>query len=328
MMPQGNSDMTTAAITSEFQIRTYRPGDEDAQVAIYNAATAQFPGFKKATVDDVQRRYRAPDFDPQSKIYAFRDGTPVGYVSFSDNGRVSVPWCIADAADARGVLMETMLEALRTRGHRTAWAAYRGDWTEVRSLLESHGFEVAREIVNFVAELKAIPRAPAAPPYRIEPLRRKDVPEAFRVDPKAFGAETAEALGEAWMNGPYLSDDDFFVLRDGLGRVAGVALAVVNSQYADPTKIDSAMPCFRLGAIGTERERTKRVNGLFSFIAEPTVDVGQVGSALLAEACQRFGKAGLTNVAAQCPTDRLRELDFYRSRFQTQQSFPVFLRKL
>ncbi len=50
------------------------------------------------------------------------------------------------------------------------------------------------------------------------------------------------------------------------GEILGVSLLVVNDQFADPTKIDAAMPCFRLGAFGTERERHKRVNGLFSCV--------------------------------------------------------------
>jgi hypothetical protein len=88
------------------------------------------------------------------------------------------------------------------------------------------------------------------------------------------------------------------------------------------------MPCFRLGAIGTEIERTKRVNGLFSFVVEPTTDIGVAGRYLLAEACDRLDRAGLTHVAAQCSSDRTRELEFYRKYFQTQNAFPIFVRKL
>ena len=150
--------MTTAA-NARINIRTFRPGDETAQVAIYNTATTGLPGFKVATVEEVARRHRAADFDPGTKLYAELDGRVVGYISFSTSGRISVPWCLADAAEARGPLMSAALCALKGRGLARAWAAYRADWTGVRSQLESYGFRLDHEVINFVAALAVVQAA-------------------------------------------------------------------------------------------------------------------------------------------------------------------------
>ena len=319
--------MSTGSAVSSFEIRHYQPGDEAVQVQIYNSATRALPGFKVATSEEVMKRYRAPNFDARTKLYAVQDGQLVGYCSFSNNGRVSVPWCLPEAAGAARPLMQAMLDAMRHRGQKQAWAAYRSDWDEVRRLLESLGFRITRQIVNFVAELGNLPTETTRPPFCITGIERADVSAAYLLDPTAFGVTSADSLAEAWLDSPYISGDSLFALRDGTGRIAGVALAIINSQYADPTKIDSAMPCFRLGAIRTELERTKRVNGLFSFVA-PGADSDRFGRWLLAEACRRFRAAGLAHVAAQCTTDRPAELAFYRAYFQPQKSFPIFVCEL
>ena len=74
-------------------IRSYRPGDEQAQAAIYNEAAADLPKFKPASVEDVRRRCRAKDFDPATRLYAEVNGQIVGYVTFQPNGRIGFPWC-------------------------------------------------------------------------------------------------------------------------------------------------------------------------------------------------------------------------------------------
>lgn len=331
--------MIIATERSSLQVRTYRPEDERVQVEIYNTATAGWPGFKAATVEEVERRYRAPDFDAESKLYAQRDGRVVGYITFWANGRISLPWCLPDADAAREPLMEAALAAMKRRGIVRAWAAYRGDWTAVASLLESTGFRIAYEMINFVAALVQLPRDPVPSSYHIEPLGRDEVRAAFELDRAAFGVTSADELAAAWCDGPYLSGESMFSLRDAAtGRIAAVGLAVISPAYADPTKIDSAMPCFRLGAIGTESERTKRVNGLFAYVAAGTPTAGgqtdslsynhALARMLLGEACRRFERAAIAHVAAQCRSDRPVELAFYDSLFQRQKSFPIFVREL
>jgi GNAT superfamily N-acetyltransferase len=327
MRTEGVKNVKDSATQALIEIRTYQPGDEVGQVAIYNDATRALPGFKVATTDEVLKRYRASNFDPRSKLYAFQDRQMVGYASYSDNGRVSVPWCRPEAVDAGPPLMNSVLQAVRERGLKQAWAAYRDDWENVNRQLMSYGFRRTREIVNFMANLANLPSEPSQP-FTIERLQREDVADAYELDPAAFEVTSADELAEAWMEGPYISNESQFVLRNGEGRIAGVALAIVNPQYADPSKIDSAMPCFRLGALRTESERTKRVNGLFSYVAHPGAENHALGRKLLAEARRRFETAGLSRAAAQCPSDRPTELAFYRAHFQPQKSFPIFVREL
>jgi len=110
-----------------------------------------------------------------------------------------------------------------------------------------------------------------------------------------------------------------------VGTIRGVGLLIVDDRFADPTKIDAAMPCFRLGAFGTERERHKRVNGLFSAVFADVTE-GELLLSWLVET--RARPAGLTSIAAQgalrcagarCPV---------RPLLRRQGGFPILSRRL
>ena len=112
------------------------------------------------------------------------------------------------------------------------------------------------------------------------------------------------------------------------GAPVGLSVLVENKDYADPREIDAAMPCFRLGAVGTEGMQTKRVNGLFSFAAAEGPDVNVIGLALLSDAALRLEDAEVATLAAQASTDAPHLLRFYQQYFRRQGSFPVFERSL
>jgi hypothetical protein len=107
-----------------------------------------------------------------------------------------------------------------------------------------------------------------------------------------------------------------------------VGILIANLAYADPTQVDSMMPCFRLGAFGTEGMNTKRINGLFSFLARDQRQVNALGLDLLGHASFEFEDAGGGNLAAQVPSDAPQLLRFYQSYFRRQGSFPIFERAL
>jgi hypothetical protein len=127
-----------------------------------------------------------------------------------------------------------------------------------------------------------------------------------------------------WEN-PYFSAHALFALRDARdGRLLGVALTIVNAAFADPTKVDAAMPCFRLGAFGTEFERHKRINGMFACVFADE----SVGELLLSEAGRRLSRSGLTHLAAQAPSDAPSLCTFYDRFFDRQGAFPILRRLL
>ena len=105
----------------------------------------------------------------------------------------------------------------------------------------------------------------------------------------------------------------------------GVSLLVLDDRFADPTKIDSSMPCFRLGAFGTEGQRHKRVNGLYSCVFADQHD----GDLLLAASLAAdSANSTLNHIAAQAPSDAPTLCAWYDRFFTRQGSFPILSRLL
>ena len=180
-------------------------------------------------------------------------------------------------------------------------------------------------MINYVAELSRLPRAAVPEGWVVAPMERGELAEVRAMGEGIFSEESFESLEEFYWGNPYFAPESLFVVKgEADGEILGAAQVIDNPEYADPTKLDAAMPCFRLGTLGTERERHKRVRGMFSciFTDEPA------GEVLLAEAVRRMERAGLTHVAAQVSSTPARMTHFYDRYFTRQGSFPILSRRL
>jgi hypothetical protein len=309
-------------------IRSYQTGDEHAQARIYNSVAGALPKFKPSTADEIARRYQPGDPDARSRYYAVENGEVVGYAVFGSNGRISYPWCLPGAEDQREPLLDTVLGEMRKRGLPEAWTAYRGDWTGVVDFLRAHGFRDKYTMLNYVAEVSRFPTPVDLPPNRlIAPLQQNELGQLIALDPALFGDVAATELERFYWHNPfYQFPESLFALNDAQsGATVGVYVLVVSDRFADPIKIDPAMPCFRLGAFGTERERHKRVTGLFSCVfANPAEADLMLAAALRSKAAG----SGLTHIAAQACSDAVSLCSWYDRLFQRQGSFPVLSRQL
>src|SRR5205823_13696313 len=128
--------------------------------------------------------------------------------------------------------------------------------------------------------------------------------------PVLSSGDDPSAIGRFYWDNPFHNFSESLVaLKDaGSGDLRGAGLLVVDDRFADPTKIDAAMPCFRLGSFGTESERHKRVNGLFSAVFADESE-GELLLSWLVGA--RASEAGLAHLAAQAPSDAPAVCDWY-----------------
>lgn len=311
-------------------IRTFQRGDEAAQVAIYNEAGAALTKFKPATLPEVQRRTSARDFDPGMRLFAALGDRPVAYASFNANGRVSYPWCVKGQEALAEPLFAHMLQAMRERGLKRAFAAYRSDWPAINDFFLRHGFNQAREMVNFIIDLVDLPTVPARPSSNITRLEPSDVPALLELAPQALRVRTAAELETHLFRNPYFTPEALFALRSRTGQaVVGAGVLIQEPTYADPRQVDAAMPCFRLGAFGTETMQWKRIKGLFSFLTRDDKDAGAIGLDLMGHAALVLRDSDdIDTLAAQVPSDAPHLLRLYTMNFRRQGSFPVFERDL
>lgn len=311
------------------KIRNYQPGDEAGQAAIYNAAALALPKFKPATAEEVKRRCRARDFDPGSRFYAEVDGQVVGYATSHANGRVSYPWCLPGHEAAAEPLFARALQAMTERGQHLAFAAYRGDWAPQQAFLLAHGFHLAREIVNYLLDPVEMPTSPGSRRTPLTPLRPEDLPAVLEMGAGVLRTRTPAELEAVLLHNPLLPPDSLFVFRSREDNAPlAIGLLVADLSYANPLQVDAGMPCFRLGAFGAEGMQTKKINGLFSFLAADRRNTNAIALDLLDHAAFRLEEAEGGPVAAQAPSDAPHLAQFYNRYFRRQGSFPIFERTL
>jgi hypothetical protein len=311
------------------EIRTYKAGDDVAQVSIYNEAAGDLPKFKAATLDEVRRRARAADHDPSTRFIALESGRPVAYAGFHVNGRVSYPWFRKGREAAAQPLFERVLQAMKQRGLPRAFAAYRGDWPTQQEFFRKNGFELRREMVNFVLDIVDMPTPMSRPSSAIGPATPADIPAILAMGTNVLRVSDGAALEQHLFHNPYFPADSVFVLRNRTGETPlAVGVTIANAAYADPMQVDAAMPCFRLGAFGTEGMSCKRINGLFSFLAADMASAHPLALDLLGYAAYRLRDTEVETFAVQVPSDAGHLLRFYKQYFQRQASFPILERTL
>jgi hypothetical protein len=310
------------------RIRPHQPGDDEVQAQIFNTAAGTFPAFKPAVVDEIVRRHRADDSGAGGRFYATDDASDavVGYASFNLSGRVSYPWCLAGFEGAQPLLLEAVLSTMASLNIPEAWTAYRGDWLPVLGFFREHGFEPKREMVNFAAEVSSLPTTPIPAGLTVGPMTPDDIPALMTLGHGLFDDASPDALGNYFWKNRWFGPENLFTLReDGRGQeLVAAGVVITDATYADPTKIDAKMPCFRLGTLGTESERHKRVNGLVSCVFASDA----AGEAVLAEAGRRLMATGLTHVAAQAPSDHPPQVRLFDRYFARQGAFPILSRRL
>ena len=311
------------------EIRTYLPGDEAAQVSIYNEAAADLPKFKPATLDEVRRRGHATDYDPTAHLLALEGTQPVAYAGFHTNGRVSYPWCRKGHEAAAQPLFDEALQLMKARRISRAFAAYRADWPTQQEFFQTNGFQPRREMVNFALDLVDMPTPMARPNSSVSPATPADVPAILQLGANVLQVRDEAALERYLFQNPYFPADSAFVLR---GRTGGAPLAagivVANPAYANPLQVDAAMPCFRLGAFGTAGMHAKRINGLFSFLSADDRNAHPYALDLMGFAAYKVRDTDIETFGAQVPSDAGHLLRFYKQYFQRQASFPILERIL
>src|SRR5262249_51410210 len=153
-------------------------------------------------------------------------------------GRVSYPWCRTGHEALAEPLFEAVLEAMRRRGLKKAFTAYRGDWPQQAEVFQAHPFRLPREMINYALDLAEPPTSSHRPGSPIVPLTREDVPGLLRLAPEALRTDSASELERHLFANPYFPPESLFVPRsrtDGSPVAAGILIA--NAAYAHPRQV-------------------------------------------------------------------------------------------
>jgi hypothetical protein len=159
-------------------------------------------------------------------------------------------------------------------------------------------------MINFVQNLTDMPTPGVRAASSVVPMEKKDVAGVLALGEGLLQVSTTALLEKHLLANPFFPSDSVFVVpgaTEGLPKAVG--LLVLNSSYAQPERVDGDMPCFRLGAFGTEGMETKKINDLFSFMARPGRHCHALGLEMLGHALHQLFHTPLGVLAAQVPSD-------------------------
>jgi hypothetical protein len=308
-------------------IRNCLPGEAEREAAVYNAVASQLPGFQPLSTEEIRRASSGRGFDPGTRLYAEEDGKVVGVATFDPSGRVSPPWCLPGHERMGHQLLGSVLRGLADRKVTRAYVTCRADWAEQIEFFEDHDFDKVRDMVNFTQSIGDLPTMFQRPGLNVTLARADDLPAIEKLVPRLLRIH-GHALANHLLHNNGLPTDAVYVLRRKDGSPMGVGLLIDDESYANVETLDPRASAFWFGAFGTEGLPTKRVNGLFSFLAAPGTDALLIGQDLLWYGTSRMERNTFESLAAQVPSDAPHLVAFYERYFQKQGSFPVFEREV
>jgi predicted N-acetyltransferase YhbS len=307
-------------------IRNWKPGDAEHEARIYNTAAARLPGFTAVSADEIRRGTSARTFDPNSRFLAEDDGQIVAYITFEPSGRVEMPWCLPGQEKMAHLLMSAALRALADRRLTRVYGACRSDWRDQIEFFEDHDFVHVRDMVNYTQSIGDLPTMFQRPGLDVSVVQPADVGTIQELAPGVLRLRGKELANYLLKHNGFPADAIFVLRKDGMPR--GVGILIDDAAFANAENLDAKAPLFRFGAFGTEGLPTRRVNGLFSFLAPPGKDAILIGQDLLWYGTARMETNTFEMLAAQVPSDAVHLLAFYERYFRRQGSFPIFERDL
>ncbi|MFX0060947.1 MAG: hypothetical protein ACFFC7_02030 [Candidatus Hermodarchaeota archaeon] len=132
----------------KYEIKSYKEEFLEDQERIGTEETAKWRFAGQATKEQLKEIYSQPDFDPETRLYAFLEGKMVGFVTSSIKeeekvkiGDMRVPFVAEGHEDARGALLEQAVEVLKDKGATKIQTPVSPFWGETIQFIEKYKFK-------------------------------------------------------------------------------------------------------------------------------------------------------------------------------------------
>jgi len=132
-----------------YQLTTYSPDYLEKQVEIGNFNLSQWLGARQSQIQRLQQVYSAPEFDPETRFYALKDGEVIGFIpskirKSETEADLEFPLLAAGYEDAEETLMGYAFEQLKSKGVSTVFSRVSDGWGNTTVLAEKYGYENKR----------------------------------------------------------------------------------------------------------------------------------------------------------------------------------------
>lgn len=134
-----------------YRVEYYREEFLEMQEQIGNTVFEKWVGQRQTTADDLKKAYSGENFDPETKLYAFKDDKMVGFLTASilphqedqpKTARMEFPLVLEDYEDAVPLLLETAFDTLRRKHVSLVLSRAAPLWGKTVELANQWGYEL------------------------------------------------------------------------------------------------------------------------------------------------------------------------------------------
>jgi hypothetical protein len=138
---------------SDYKIKKYEKGIEDEQAKLGTEMTTDWTDFGQTPADRLKEYYSREDFDPETRLYAFKDGKLVGFIVSrilpdAEDGikraQHDFPLAYDNNEEVGKLLYNKAVEVLKKKGVQVLEARVGANWGNTLKLAKKLGYKEAR----------------------------------------------------------------------------------------------------------------------------------------------------------------------------------------
>ncbi|NHJ47268.1 MAG: GNAT family N-acetyltransferase [Asgard group archaeon] len=196
---------------SDYVIKKYEKGIEEEQAKLGTEMTSEWTDFGQTPAERLKEYYSAEGFDPDTRLYAFKDDKLVGFIVSrvlpdTEDGikraQHDFPLAIDNNEEVGKLLYNKAVEVLKEKGVKVLEARVGSGWGNTLKLAEKLGYKEAR--IFFVRSELAINKIKTKPQsifVDFDPEKDKDILIKFYMEQFNFTEEQAIANYEGIIAG-------------------------------------------------------------------------------------------------------------------------------
>ncbi|NHJ84964.1 MAG: hypothetical protein FK734_05850 [Asgard group archaeon] len=239
---------------SNYILKTYEKGVEEEQAKLGTEVTKDWKNFGQTNAENLKQTYSRPEFDPETRHYAYKDGELVGFLVSrvlpdQEDGikraQHDFPLVKEGHEKAAELLYEKAMETLKEKGVKIVESRVAKDWLGTKEQADKYGYKESRlNYLIMIAKLENIKTKESEAAYEnFDPERDKEEIIQIFKDQFNMTEEQAEANFDGIINPPegfyaqpILREDGKIVSRGLLFVPADPKTAIIRHLTPDPKK--------------------------------------------------------------------------------------------
>ncbi len=147
---------------SEYTIKQYQEEFIEDQFKVGSEVVKDWKYFGQTPVEQLKEAYSRDDFDPETRLYCFKDDQLVGFLTAAINeteeerfGFLRLPFVLDDHKDAENLLFNEIIEVFKKKSIKRIRAQASEHWGNALELVERWNFEKKEDSFSvYIANLK------------------------------------------------------------------------------------------------------------------------------------------------------------------------------